>query len=398
MPASTLQLQSIGIQDVYLTKDPQINVFKYTYYRYVNFATEILQLPLNDFASFNKKTSCDILKRGHLLSKLHLYLKLPALTKLSGEYLSWTDTIGYAIFSEPIELEIGGVVIDRIYPQFLDIIDEYSNSSKQMGKNFMIGKSDIYVSGYYNANKPLDLVIPLDFWFTKRYNMALPILSMYNQDIKINFKLRDFPQLVNFDGATPDYSNIIESSVYAEYVYLDDYIVEQFQQQKHMFVIEQTQYHEPESIPANTSIFNTTLKFNHPVKEIFFACAEKNIVENNNYFVYSNSTDDGPIITFASLLLDGQRRFDNLPEFYYRCVFPDNVHSVIPMKYIYCMPFCLKPEDNQPTGSVNMSRFNDVVLSVRMRNPNPECFIYVYAVNYNIVTIENGTFTLEFAV
>jgi len=398
MPASVLQLQSIGIQDVYLTKDPQINVFRYTYYRYVNFATETLQLPLSEEASFNKKVSCEILKRGHLLSKLHLHLKLPALTKNGGTYLCWTDAIGHAIFSEPIELEIGGVVVDRIYPQLSDILDEFSNGTKQLGRNLMLGKSDVYVSSFYNASQPLDLLIPLDFWFTRRYNMALPLLSMYNQDIKINFKLRDFPRLINFDGSTPAYSNIVESNVYAEYIYLDDAIVNSFQQQKHRYVIEQAQYHEVESIPVNTSIFNTTLKFNHPVKEIFFACAEKSVVDNNNYFMYSNSTDNTAIITSASLLLDGQRRFDNLPEFYYRCVFPDNVHSVVPLKYVYCMPFCLKPEDNQPTGSVNLSRFNDVILSVKVRNSNPECLIYVYAVNYNIVTIENGTFTLEFAV
>jgi hypothetical protein len=398
MPPSVLQLQSIGIQDVYLTKDPQINVFKYSYYRYVNFATETLQLPLNESASFNKKTSCEIRKRGHLLSKLHLHLKLPALVKNGGTYVCWADSIGYAIFSDPIELEIGGVVVDRIYPQFMDIWDEFCNGIKQLGKNFMLGKSDIYVAGLHNANQPLDLLIPLDFWFTRRYNLALPLLSMYNQDIKINFKLRDYPNLIHYDGGTPATANIIESNVYAEYIYLDEVIVEQFQTQKHMYIIEQTQYHEAESIPVNTSIFNTTLKFNHPVKELFFACAEKNLVDNNNYFVYSKSEDNTAIIYEASLLLDGQRRFDALPEFYYRCVFPDNIHSVIPMKYIYCMPFCLKPEDNQPTGSLNLSRFNDVILSVRVRGPNPECYIYVYAVNYNIVTIENGTFTLEFAV
>ena len=398
MPASVLQLQSIGVQDAYLTKDPQINVFRYTYYRYANFATETLQLPLNEQASFNKKFTCDIKKRGHLLSKLHLHLKLPVLTKNGGTYLCWTDAIGHSIFSDPIELEIGGVVIDRIYPQLSDILDEFTNGTKQLGKNLMLGKSDVYVSGVYNASQPLDLLIPLDFWFTRRYNMALPLLSMYNQDIKINFKLRDFSNLINYDGSMPAMSNIVESNMYAEYIYMDESIARVFEQQRHMYVIEQTQSHEVESIPANTSIFNTFLKFNHPVKEIFFACAEKTVVENNNYFVYSNSSDDTNIITSASLLLNGQRRFDDLPEFYYRCVFPDNVHSVVPTKYVYCMPFCLKPEDNQPTGSINLSRFNDVVLSVKLPNSTPECLIYVYAINYNIVIIENGSFTLEFAV
>lgn len=63
MSPSILQLQSIGIQDVYLTKDPQINIFKYNYYRYVNFSTDIIKVPLNEVATFNKKITCDIPKK-----------------------------------------------------------------------------------------------------------------------------------------------------------------------------------------------------------------------------------------------------------------------------------------------------------------------------------------------
>jgi hypothetical protein len=397
MSPSLLQLQGLGIQDTYLTKDPQINIFKYTYYRYVNFATDIVKLQLNEMATFGKKTTCLIPRKGHLLSKLYLHLKLPQLTKTSGDYLCYTNAVGYAIFSEPIELEIGGVVVDRLYPQFLDMWDELSNSSKQNGRNLMLGKSDLYRSNLHNAIKPLDIIVPLEFWFTKQYSSALPLLSMSNQEIKVNFKLRDFSDIINYDGVTsPSSKAIIDSTIIAEYIFLDDVIAEQFQSQKHSFVIQQTQYNGDEIIPASSSIHNTTLKFNHPIKEIIFACAEKNNITNNNYFVYSDTTTNDPIISEAALLLDGKKRFEYLPEFYYRSVFPDCVHSVIPLKYIYCMPFSLKPEDNQPTGSLNMSRFNDVVLSLKVNSP-VDCYVYVYGINYNIVTIENGTFTLEFA-
>lgn len=398
MPPSILQLTSIGVQDVYLTKDPQINVFKYTYYRYVNFATEVVEIPLNEPATFNRRSTCDILKRGHLLSKLYLHIKLPPLIKNMGTYLGWTDAIGYAIFSDPIELEIGGVVIDRLYPQFLEMWDELSNINKRMGRDMMVGKNDIYVSGFYNAQQPLELVIPLDFWFCKQYSSALPLLSMYNQPIRINFRFRDFPELINFDGSDPAYSFIVDGSVFAEYIYLDDVILDQFQKQKHMYIIEQTQYTGDETIPQNISIFNCSLKFNHPVKELVFACVETNNVDNNNYFCYSNSIDNTSIIERASLLLDGTKRFDNLPEIYYRTIFPDSVHSTIPLKYIYTMPFSIQPEQNQPTGSLNMSRFTDVTLQLQMMNNNKESYLYVFAVNYNIVTIENGTFSLEWAV
>jgi hypothetical protein len=397
MSPSILQLQSLGLQDVYLTKDPQINIFKYNYYRYVNFATEISKLPLNDTAAFGMKMTCNIPKKGHLLSKLYIHLKFPALQKRSGEYVCWSDALGYAIFSDPIELEVGGVVIDKIYPQFMDIWDDLSNSDKKLGRGLMVLKSDIYIAAQHNATKEVDLMIPLDFWFTKQYNTALPIVSMFNQDIRINFKLRDFSKVVNYDGLEPYNVSILDSNVYAEYIFLDDVILKQFQSQKHTFIIEQTQFHETELIPANTPNYNTNIKFNHPVKELVFCLAETLNIANNNYFNYSKIGVGDPLLYEASLLLDGKRRFDFLSEFYYRCIFPDAVHSVIPLKYIYTMPFSIRPEDNQPTGSVNMSRFNDITLALKMTPNNPECFLYVYALSYNVLNIENGVLTIEFA-
>lgn len=399
MSSTILQLQGIGVQDVYLTKDPEINVFQYSYYRYVNFAMDIVKLPLNEMAIFNKKTSCDIPKRGHLLSKLYLHLKLPKLIKNGGTYVSWADTLGYAIFSEPIELEIGGVIVERLYPVYLDIVEELKRSSK----NDLILKSDIYVGSKYNAENEIDLMIPLNFWFTKDYNLALPLLSMNYQDIKIYFKFRDFLDCVNYDGSEPTQVPILDSNIFAEYVFLDDIILENFQKQKHRYLIEQVQYNGDETIPQNTKFYNSTLKFNHPCKEVLFCCVDMRSYDTNNYFTYGKylppeQFNSQSLIKEASLLLDGRRRFESLPEFYWRLVFPHQVHSFIPEKFIYSMPFCIKAEENQPTGSLNMSRFNDVTLGLTMNDNNPQSKLYVFAVNYNIITVENGMLYFEFSV
>jgi hypothetical protein len=397
MSPSILQLQSLGIQDVYLTHKPEINLFRYSYYRYANFATETIKLQMSESAQFGKRSSCIIQKRGHLLSKMYLHIKLPQLTPSSGTYLSWCDTIGYGIFAEPIELEIGGVVVERIYPRLEDILDEFThNTNQQDGKNLMILKSDNYVSTIYNATKPVDLVIPLNFWFTKDYQTGFPLIGVTRQEIKINFKLRPFSECVNYDGADPNEVSIIDSEILAEYIYVDDSIAEQMLKQKYQYIIDQSQYNGDEFIPSNTSIVNADIKFNHPVKEIYFGCVTTDNIENNNHFVYSDSNDD-PIISQASLLLDGKRRFELLDEAIYRLKYPFQVHSVISSKYIYIMPFALKPEHIQPTGSINMSTFNDITLSLKMRGNNPDCFLFVFAKSYNVITIENGILTMEFA-
>lgn len=355
-----------------------------------------MKLDFNSAAAFGQKSTCEIPKRGHLLSKLYLHIRLPKMTFTSGTYASWSDTIGYAIFSDPIELQIGGVIVDRLYPQFMNAWDSLTRDSNDMGRNLMLLKSDTFVSNYTNGDQIVDLVIPLDFWFTKRYNCALPLLSIFQQDIKINFKLRKFNECVNFDGFEPAPRDIITSSIYAEYIFLDDVILKQFQAQKHQYVIEQVQYNGDEIISAMNNVYNSDLKFSHPVKELVFFAVEDTNIQTNNYFSYSKRSDDRPLIEEASLLLDGRYRFERLPEFYYRTIFPNNVHSRVPLAYIYTMPFCLRPEDNQPTGSLNMSRFSDITLALRLCKDNPTMRLFVFAVSYNIVTIENGTMIIEF--
>lgn len=394
-----LQLQAAGKENVYLTQKPDINIFKYIYYRYINFSTEIIQTNLNEFASFGRSSTCNILKRGHLLSKLYLHLKLPALEKINGTYLSWSDTLGYAIFDGPIELSIDGVIIDRIYPIFNDMWDELStNKNKRDGRNLMILKSDIFRSNVYNAEQETSLMIPLDFWFTKDYSLALPLVALNSNDIKIQFTLKNFNDCINYDGTTiPTSATILDSAVYAEYIWVDDPFIDYFKNTDHFYIINQTEYHGNEIINDNVINYTTHLKFNNPSKELIIACVDTNNIINNNYFNYSRF-DDKPFIQYISMYLDGRMRFDNLPEFYYRCIFPDKVHTNIPTKYIYTIPFSLKPEDNQPTGSLSMNRFTDITLNFNLTSNNNACYLYVFSIMYNFLNIKNGKLMFEFPI
>lgn len=400
---SILQLMSTGIQDIYLTVKPEVSIFQYVYYRYVNFSNELLKIPLNSVASFGSQTYAQIPKTGgHLLSKIYLHLQLPALTPSEFlKYASWSDTLGYAIFNKPVELQVGGVIIDRLYPVCMDMLDELKTSTNKLGHNQMILKSDMFRDAIQNGTKVIDLMIPLDFWFTKDYSMALPLLSMTSQDIQLNFSFNQFDNLINYNSTLPvNQVDIISSDLYVEYIFLDEAIVEQFQSQKHQYVVSQMVYNGDEIIPQGRNIFNTKINFQNPCQEILFSCVDQNNFDNNCYFDYSRRLDQKNIISKSKLLLDGRNRYDinYLPEFIFRQFFPNNLHSVIPMKYMYVMPFAIKPEDidkGQPSGSINLSRFNEVTLSLEMSKDNPICKLYVYGICLNIVTIENGVLSLE---
>ena len=398
--AVTLQLTAVGIQDTYLTVNPDINVFKYRYYRYLNFATEVAKIDLSDISDFGKKFFATIPFRGHLLSKLFLKVNLPPLQKKDGKFACWTNGLGYAII-DWIELEINGISFEKIHGYFLDMYDELTVNDTDYGRRNMILKSDSYHATRYNASKNVELIIPLSFWFTKQPNSALPLhLFTKTTVVKVNIKFRKFDELIHYDGLdSPDPVQISDIQLFGEYVYLDEAVLSTFPSEPApKYVITQVQSHERELIGGGADSYVSELKFNHPVSEIILAFSEKESQDNNDLFNYSDRTTEGPLIDSLGLTLDGHERFTMLPESYYRLAFPRSIHSVVPSKYVYCIPFSNRPEYNQPTGSLNFSRFDSINLKAYRKTIGKILYLYLYAVNYNIMTVQDGSPRLEFGV
>jgi hypothetical protein len=394
MVAAMIQLETKGLQDAYLTATPKIDFFKYNYYQYVNFATELVKVPLDDVIDFGKSSSCLIPKIGHLLSNLYLRIKVPALTKTSGTYLSWSETLGYAIFKDGVDLEIGGIVMDTFYPGFWDIRESFVKPDNDLGANLLLLRGDTYVSSRHNAERVNDMIIPLKFWFTREYKMSLPIIAMRNQDIRLKFKFRSFLDCINYDGSEPaDNVHMIDAEVFAEYIYLDDSVLDNFANKEHEFLIEQVRYNGDDLITQGKKFHNAVIEFNNPCKEVMFGCVEKANIVNNNYYNYSAISTDSNIVSRITFSLDGRKRFE---EVFNRLAYANSIHSSVPLKYVYSVPFCIKPEDNQPTGAINLARFDHVVLGLELADNNPESFVFVYGVMYNIVVISGGFLKLRF--
>lgn len=400
MPPVTLQLTGVGVQDSYLTVNPEINVFKYRYYRYVNFATEVYEIPLSDISDFGKKFFAIVPSRGHFLSKLFLKVRLPPLIKKNGTFASWTNGIGYALI-DWIEFEINGIVIEKLYGYFLDMYDEFTVSDSDYGKRSMILKSDSYFASRFNATKEAEMMIPLKFWFSKQPNMALPIhLFSPTTRMKINVKFRNFDELIHYDGTeAPDRVYISDIELFGEYIYLDEEVLKTFETDTSTkYIINQLQTNDREVLPTGFSVHMSELKFNHPVSELVFAFVQKESAENNDLFNYSDRITGGPLVDTIGLILDGQERFSMFPESYYRVAFPSTIHSFVPSKYVYCIPFSNRPELNQPTGSLNFSRFDSVSLKFSRKTPNSDnIYLYIFGINYNILNLENGVVRLEFS-
>jgi hypothetical protein len=71
---------------------------------------------------------------------------------------------------------------------------------------------------------------------------------------------------------------------------------------------------------------------------------------------------------------------------------PYQHHTRIPATGIYVYSFSLKPEESQPSGTVNMSRIDNATLQLTMSSA-ASMKLYTYVTNYNVLRVMSG-FTL----
>jgi hypothetical protein len=401
-----LQLVALGKQDVFLTGNPQMTWFKMVYRRYTNFAIESQPMYFDGTPDFGKRITCLVPRRGDLLGQVILEVTLPALTLTTGDPVSYINSVGHALIQE-ITIEIGEQEIDRQNGEWMEIWSNYTTTTdKQTGFYNMIGKVDGYSPPTLYG--PLKLYIPLRFWFCKNPGMALPLIALQYHPIRINLTLRPLSQLFFSQELTGPActtletkpASITELMLWGDYVYLDVDERRRFVSNAHEYLIEQVQYTPPIPIASGATSGSLRLEFNHPVRELFWYIQRDDMTRYHEYFNYSSLGtfevgDRQDMLQDAVLQLDGFDRFQVRDAGYFRLVQPWQYHTVIPEdSFLYSYSFALRPEDIQPSGSMNASRMDSIVLQVNINpaliNAVGNLHARVYGINHNVLRIAEG--------
>ncbi len=465
MAGGLLQLVAIGVQDLFITGNPQISLFKVVYKRHTNFSMESSRQTFDGQANFGQFITCKLSRDGDLLHRVFVEVDLPKLESQNGTTISWVNAIGHALI-EQVDLYIGENLIDRHYGEWLEIWSELAlDSSKRDGYNNMVSKYESFTS----VTGSLTLFIPLQFWFCRNPGLALPLISLQYHDIKIIIKFRDFNQLWTFgpnsnytvtktgttvtstygpdfdsqdigkiisleDGTTDtfvsitgikqvvvsssgtkntqriytkpndqpkiDYS-ILETRIYADYIYLDTFERKFFATNKHEYLIEQLQFDSDTNYQKGQRFLKVPLSFNLPMKELIWVSQLAKYKEDNDLFNFSNTNDPNAVqsdpIQKAIILFNGTERFDERVAGYFRLVQPFSHHTRCPSSYIYVYSFAMAPEKHQPSGTANFSMLNTVDLRLTYDATIPDSNIRVYGVNYNVLRIQSGMGGLLYA-
>jgi len=410
-----LQLVAMGKQDVFLTGNPQVTWFKMVYRRYTNFSTESSIIQFDNQADFGRRITTLIPRKGDLLGPMWLEIQLPALTdSVTGKPVSYTNAIGHALIQE-ITLEIGEQEIDKQTGEWMEIWSNHTiTQDKLQGWNNMIGKTTGASQGNTSSDSvnmygPLYLYVPLRFWFCKNPGLALPLIALQYHPVRINIILRPLQSLfVLTTGKVPCDTTVTSASItsmrmYGDFVHLDVEERRRFVANSHEYLIEQVQYTPSQSIYQTATTVQIPMEFNHPIKELFWVVQREASANVNQPFNYTNltvgelSSQVGyqNLITTALLRLDGYDRFDIRNADYFRLVQPYQHHTVIPANdFIYSYSFALRPEDSQPTGSMNASRIDTIVLQLEMNTTvvpaRGPASVRIYALNHNVLRITEG--------
>jgi hypothetical protein len=104
MGAGEIRLVAHGVQDMFLTDDPQITYFKIIYRRHTNFSVEQMPQYFIHKPDFGKRATCIVSRNGDLLGKGYLVIDTPKIKKFMIDGIedpitkfAWVRRLGYAM-------------------------------------------------------------------------------------------------------------------------------------------------------------------------------------------------------------------------------------------------------------------------------------------------------------
>jgi hypothetical protein len=198
MTGAIIQLVAKGIQDIFITENPQITYFKIIYRRHTNFSSEEIPQFFTHKPNFGKKVSCKLSASGDLIGKTYLVITLPTIKPFYLDdgtidpYLkfAWVRKIGFSLI-KTIDIEFNGEIIDKHYGEWLNIATELFTRKLDKGIDKMIGNIEKLYTFTQTKDK-YTLYIPLHFWFCKHSSLSIPISCLHHCDVKINLELNEF--------------------------------------------------------------------------------------------------------------------------------------------------------------------------------------------------------------
>src|SRR5210317_2415367 len=341
MSGGIAQLVAVGAQDAHLVGQPEVSFFRSTYRRHTNFSQTTERQVIQGNVSNNGMSTVRFERKGDLLNYVY-FMPIKGDGTQANTVPDWSTAIS------KVELLIGGQVID----------EQDSTFSTHIAPELLATNLSKSVAGGLYRGGANEQFYPLRFFFCENWQSALPLISLQYHDVEL--RITWGPQAA-----------ASKWEIYANYAYLDTQEREFFAANPQNMIITQVQ----KAIASGAKI--QELNFNHPVK--YLAAGDASALEilsttGNKLKLQINGTD-------VSDFKFADPNFTSVPLYYHT-----TNGNATPGTKLFVYPFCLETGKLQPTGSLNFSRLD----SARIVNDTANSDKHVYAVNYNVLRIENG--------
>lgn len=355
MSGGITQLVAIGAQDVHLTGNPEVSFFRSTYKRHTNFSMTTERQVIQGMIGANNMSTVRFERKGDLCG----YVYLASHNGSTSATIDWTKAIS------KVQLFIGGQLIDDH-----DYLFSTKIAPKVLAQN--LSKSDQGIYGSYTASP----IYPIRFSFCENWQSALPLVSLQYHDVELRIYWSDLTSMNANGGAIADAD--VKFECYANFVYLDTQERDQLANQPQKVLITQVQ----KVISSQSRV--QELNLNHPIK---FLTSYDEAISGAGLFSASNKIKLQINGTDVADYKYASPHFTSVMSYYHVPFLDDNVND------LFLFPFCVDTSKLQPTGSVNFSRLD----SARITSQSQDLTSNIYAVNYNVLVIQDGMAGLMYA-
>lgn len=335
----------------------------------------------------------------------------------------YTNNVGRALIEEA-SIQVGGQEIERIDDLGYVMRDElFKDSNEKSALDQLINGGEAYLPTSVNRYGPIDLYIPLEFFFHKK-NMFLPLCSMYGQDVTVTLKFSNQEYFSNTSGVID--LDPTQTFIVTEEIIISDEERFHMQNTKQRLVFETIQMLPKQLMNLDTTTHQKYegLISSFPMKafmwlfrseEFEHGTSSDNFLHRYN-FSSVKSTKESDRLYFEFLkecqfFMEGVpivERYGTNEFFKYYQSSKSNMPTTD--KNIYNFSFALTPVKSQPSGSLNLQNsssnktYLDFLFNVREASPTFDIVdktkgveIHAWAYGYKVLEIENNVVSLKFS-
>lgn len=342
---------------------------------------------------------------GDLLKNIYFKCTLPLLGDAVQYNSAYCDQVGRALI-ESISFTVDGIEIEKIYDDWNIIRDQlYTTDEEKSGLQYLIngGQPEGTLQTSSIKAGPIELYVPLNFFFSNNDSTYFPICAILNQKIKIiinfhkvsffsNTHTRDLFTDASTDCSIPHFDLVFDQIVLSpeERIYL--------QSVDHKLLIETVRRQSTLEVPTGTERIKNYLIPNIPV-ECFHWFFRKTFLENElttnqaiifNRFNFSTTSNTSiseqskyPIFSDAKFFMNGQSQLGFLENskqnrietsYYYKYIESLSSELSSPTRNVYTYSFALDPMNRPDSGAIDFSRmiadktFIDVSILTQAKN------------------------------